>query len=209
MAARHPIFARVFALLTRLEHRAGIDEHRSALLAGASGRVLEVGCGNGQNFVHYPPAVTEVLAVEPEPYLRTLAERAARGLPVPIAVRPGDAEALPAEDGRFDAVVASLVLCSVPDQARALAEMRRVLKPGGDLLFYEHVRAESPRRARMQRRVDVVWPLFAGGCHTSRDTVAAIQAAGFEIAEIERFMMDAGPLAAPVAPVVRGRARLA
>ena len=107
--------------------------------AGLTGRVVEVGAGNGLNFGHYPATVTEVVAVEPEPYLRERAEEAARAAPVDVTVVVGLADALPAEDGAFDAAVASLVLCSVPDQAGALAELRRVVRPDGELRFYEHV----------------------------------------------------------------------
>ena len=123
---------------------AEIGDHRRRLLAGLTGRVLEVGAGNGLNFQHYPAAVTEVLAIEPEPYLRRLALAAARRAPVPIRVVAGTAEALPALDGAVDVVVASLVLCTVTDLDQALAETRQVLRPGGKLRFYEHVRAEDP-----------------------------------------------------------------
>jgi ubiquinone/menaquinone biosynthesis C-methylase UbiE len=109
----------------------GAIDHRRKLLAGLAGRVLEVGAGNGLNFAHYPPAVTEVLAVEPEPYLSGLAQAAAAQAPVPVRVVDGTADALPTPDASMDGAVASLVLCSVPNQARALAELDRVLRPGG------------------------------------------------------------------------------
>ena len=126
---RHPIFARVFARAGPAMDAQGALEHRRALLAGLAGRVLEVGAGSGLNFAHYPPAVTELLAVEPEPYLRALAETAAQQAAIPIRVVDGTADTLPSPDAGMDAAVASLVLCSVPDQARALAELRRVLRP--------------------------------------------------------------------------------
>ena len=119
----------------------GAAEHRRRLVAGLSGRVIEVGAGHGANFAHYPAGVTEVVAVEPEPTLRGLAEKAARAAAVRVSVLDGTAEALPG-DG-YDAAVTSLVLCSVPDQATALAEIRRVLRPGGELRFYEHVVPEG------------------------------------------------------------------
>ena len=128
---RHPIWARFYARISPTMDAQGAVEHRRTLLAGLAGRVLEVGAGNGLNFAHYPPAVTEVLAVEPEPYLRGLAEVAARQAPVSVRVVDSSADALPAADASMDAAVASLVLCSVPDQARALAELHRVLRPEG------------------------------------------------------------------------------
>ncbi|WP_409328944.1 class I SAM-dependent methyltransferase [Trujillonella humicola] len=184
----HPVFARLWPRLAAAGERQGTAELRDRLLSPAAGRVLEVGAGTGTNFGHYPPAVTEVVAVEPEPRLRALAAEAAVAAPVPVRVVDGDAEALPAADGEFDAAVASLVLCSVPDQARALAELRRVLRPGGRLLFWEHVRGDTPALVRVQRALDAtVWPFLAGGCHAGRDTVAAIEAAGFTVEELERF----------------------
>ncbi|RBY83189.1 class I SAM-dependent methyltransferase [Blastococcus sp. TF02A-26] len=181
----HPVFARLWPRLAAAGERQGTSELRDRLLAPASGRVLEVGAGSGTNFGHYPPSVSEVVAVEPEPRLRALAAAAAS--PVLVRVVDGEASALPAGDGEFDVVVASLVLCSVPAQARALAEVRRVLRPGGRLLFWEHVRGDGGL-ARTQRVLDAtVWPFLAGGCHTGRDTLAAIEAAGFTIERLERF----------------------
>jgi ubiquinone/menaquinone biosynthesis C-methylase UbiE len=149
----HPLFARVYARVGHLMD-AEIGDHRRRLLAGLTGRILEIGAGNGPNFLHYAATVTQVLAVEPEPYLRRLALAAARQAPVPIRVVAGTAEALPAPDASFDAVVASLVLCTVADPDQALAEVRRVLRPGGMLRFYEHVRASDPRLARWQDRLE-------------------------------------------------------
>jgi len=183
---RHPVFARVYARVGHLMD-AEIGDHRRRLLAGLTGRVIEVGAGNGLNFPHYPATVTEVLAVEPEPYLRRLALAAARQARVPIRVVDGTAEALPAPDATLDAVVASLVLCTVADPVRALAEARRVLRPGGTLRFYEHVRADDPRLARWQDRLERPWGWLAGGCHPNRDIVAAITTAGFRMLELDRF----------------------
>jgi ubiquinone/menaquinone biosynthesis C-methylase UbiE len=204
---RHPLFARFFTRLAQKGEEAGAREHRQRLLAGTRGRVIEVGAGNGLNFPHYPPEVSEVVAVEPEDYLRAKAEEAAEGAAVPISVIDGVADRLPVEDAGFDVGVASLVLCSVPDQARALAELRRVLKPDGELRFYEHVLAESPRRARIQNRVAWFWPKVGGGCHPNRDTVGAIERAGFEVSSCERFRFQPTPLQIPVAPHVIGVAR--
>jgi SAM-dependent methyltransferase len=187
----HPLFARCYARVGHLME-AEIGDHRRRLLAGLTGRVLEVGAGNGLNFPHYPATVTEVLAVEPEPYLRRLAEAAARQAPVPIRVVDGTAEALPT-DATFDAVVASLVLCTVTDLDRALAEVRRLLGPGGTLRFYEHVRATDPRLARWQDRLQRPWGWLVGGCHPNRDTVAAITAAGLQVVQLDRFDLPAMP----------------
>jgi ubiquinone/menaquinone biosynthesis C-methylase UbiE len=192
---RHPIFARLYARLSPGAERKGGAEHRRELLAGVAGRVIEVGAGNGLNFDHYPAAVAEVVAVEPEPYLRARAAEAAERAPVPVRVVDGVADRLPADDASFDVAVASLVLCSVPDQAAALAEIRRVLRPGGELRFYEHVVSDRPRTARLQRALDdwQVWPRILGGCHGARDTAGAIEAAGFAIEHSRRFPFSSLP----------------
>ena len=188
----HPLFARVYARASHLMD-AQIGDHRRRLLAGMTGRVLEVGAGNGLNFPHYPATVSDVLAIEPEPYLRRLAQAAARQAPVPIRVEAGTAEALPAPDGAVDVVVASLVLCTVTDLDQALAETRRVLRPGGELRFYEHVRATDPRLARWQDRLERPWGWLVGGCHPNRDTVAAITAAGLQVVQLDRFDLPVMP----------------
>jgi SAM-dependent methyltransferase len=191
-AVHHPVFARVYARVGHLMD-AEIGDHRRRLLAGLTGRVLEIGAGNGLNFPQYPATVTEVLAVEPEPYLRRLALAAARQAPVPIRVVDGTAEALPAPDGAVDAVVASLVLCTVADPDQALAEVRGVLRPGGRLGFSEQVRASDPRLARRQDRLERPWEWLVGGCHPNRDTVAAITAAGLRLVQLDRFDLPAMP----------------
>lgn len=204
---RHPIFARLYARFSPGADRSlGIGEHRRELLEGVAGRVIEVGCGNGLNFARYPATVTEVLAVEPEPYMRARAIEAAQRAPVPVRVEAADASALPVADASFDVAVASLMLCSVSDQAGTLAEMYRVVRPGGELRFYEHVISERSKQRAVQRVADTVWPYFGGGCHTSRDTVAAIERAGFTIEHLRRYDMP-GLLAYPASPHVIGRAR--
>lgn len=188
----HPFFAWIFPPLIRAMDAGGMSGRRGALLRDLTGTVMDVGSGTGANFAHYPPAVTRVIAVEPEPRLRRLADDAARAAPVPVTVTGGVASALPADDASLDAVIATFVLCSVPGQDTALAEIRRVLRPGGTLCFLEHVRAGSPGVARAQRALDAtVWPRLAGGCHTGRDTVAAIERAGFAIGDLDRFMLPA------------------
>jgi len=141
----------------------------------------------------------------PSPILRRQAERAAGQAPVPITVVAGVAEELPFAVGSFDAAVVSLVLCSVADPRRALAEIRRVIKVGGELRFYEHVQAQEPRLRRLQRLLDYVWPYLAGGCHTSRDTVALIESAGFAMERCRRFSFRPCLLAVPTSPQVIGR----
>jgi ubiquinone/menaquinone biosynthesis C-methylase UbiE len=203
----HPVFARLWSLMSQHEP-AEIRRHRDELLAGLSGRVIEVGAGAGSNFAHYPATVEEVVAVEPEPYLVKQARAAAARADVQVEVLDGVADHLPVDDCSFDAAVACLVLCTVPDQMRALAEMRRVLRPGGELRFYEHVLSDRPALALSQRAVDrVFWPRAFGGCHTARDTPAAIAAAGFEVEDQRRMWVNPVPIAFPVGSHAIGRAR--
>jgi|SRR3954451_4123463 ubiquinone/menaquinone biosynthesis C-methylase UbiE len=184
--------------MAKHEDERGNADNRRELLAGLKGRVVEVGAGIGSNFAHYPAAVTEVIAVEPEPYLRKQAEEAAAQAAVPVRVVEGLADALPLEDQAVDAGVASLVLCSVPDQATALAELQRVIKSGGELRFYEHVMSNRESRRRLQRFMDAtVWPRMAGGCHMTRDTRAAIERAGFIVQRSRRFPFPPGNFGLP------------
>ncbi|MBV8950140.1 MAG: class I SAM-dependent methyltransferase [Actinobacteria bacterium] len=205
---RHPIFARFYQRVSAGLEVAGAAEHRARLLRDLTGRVVEVGAGNGLNFAHYPDTVTEVVAVEPEPYLRARATEATTRARARVTIRvvDGTATSLPLPDASVDAAVASLVLCSVPDQPAALAELRRVLRPGGELRFYEHVLATDARLARTQRRLDPIWTHMAGGCHVTRDTAAAIEHAGFTITECDRFPFEPGALAKLAAPHILGRA---
>ncbi|MER0444340.1 class I SAM-dependent methyltransferase [Streptomyces sp. Edi4] len=208
-AVHHPVFARFYARYSEaVDQRAGIAGYRAELLAGLSGRVIEIGAGNGLNFAHYPRAVSEVVALEPERTLRQLAVRAALGADVPVDVVPGAAEALPVKSEAFDAAVASLVLCSVRDLPRALSEIRRVLRPGGELRFFEHGRARGRTLAGVQHVLDrTVWPLLFGGCHTARDPLGAIEAAGFEIVGHRRLRVPERGVALPSSPCVLGVAR--
>jgi ubiquinone/menaquinone biosynthesis C-methylase UbiE len=184
---QHPRFARMYEQMSAESERRGTAEHRDRALAGLTGRVIEVGAGNGMNFSHYPDTVTEVVAVEPEDYLRALAERAAENAPVRVRVVAGHATALPVEDGGFDAAVASLVLCSIADTSAALAEIRRALKPTGELRFFEHVRSEKPWFGLLQDAITPLQSRMGAGCHPNRDTAAAIRDAGFDIEELDRF----------------------
>jgi ubiquinone/menaquinone biosynthesis C-methylase UbiE len=206
-----PLFARCLARSAAIAERKGADVYRRRLLAGLAGRVIEVGAGTGINFRHYPGAVAEVLAVEPEPNLRAMAEAAAHESPVPVRVVAGTAEALPAPDGSIDAGVSAGLLCSVPDPAAALTELARVIRPGGELRFYEHVMSRRRHAALLQRGLDAsrLWERAMGGCRTSRDTEAAIAHAGFDVQSIERFTFHPTLLDFPVAPKILGRARRA
>jgi SAM-dependent methyltransferase len=203
-----PRFARMYVRAAENAEQRGATEHRKRLLGGLSGTVVEVGAGHGLNFPHYPAAVTEVIAIEPEPTLRARAAGAAANAPVPVRVVGGVADALPLEAASVEAAVASLVLCSVPDQMRALAELRRVLRPGGELRFYEHVIPNCrPRRLLLQAADHSgLWPRIAGGCHPARDTGAAIRRAGFEVESSERLMFAAARFE-PAIPYILGIAR--
>ncbi|WP_251076668.1 class I SAM-dependent methyltransferase [Streptomyces benahoarensis] len=158
-AISHPLFARIYPKINAYAEAHGSVEHRQELLAGVRGRVVEIGAGTGANFRHYPPEVERVIAVEPEPRLRALAERAVADAAAPVEVLAGQAERLPVEDGSVDVAVVSLVLCTIVDVPGALAEVSRVLRPTGELRFYEHVRAQKPHTARPNRFAGVVFPL--------------------------------------------------
>ncbi len=203
---RHPLFARLYPQISRLMER-DLAVHRDEMLSGLSGRVVEIGAGNGMSFGHYPATVDEVIAIEPEPYLHHSAVQSASEAAVKVTVLDGLAEALPLDDGGFDAAVTGLVLCTVPDQASALAELRRVLSPGAELRFLEHARADHPVKVRIQKGADLsrIWPSLAGGCHCARETVGAIRAAGFEVAQVHSF--DLVPSWGLTNPHVRGVAR--
>jgi ubiquinone/menaquinone biosynthesis C-methylase UbiE len=203
MSIEHPLCARLYVRQSRQAERLGLAQRRDQLVAGLSGRVLEIGAGNGLNFAHYPASVTEVIAVEPEPHLREHAERAARDALVPVAVVDAVAEELPFADAEFDAAVASLMLCSVTDVPATLAELHRVLRADGELRFFEHV--ASPHRAlrALQRAADAAgWPRLSGGCHLARETDRSIEAAGFAIESCERFTFRVPPVDPPKTHVI-------
>lgn len=180
------VFPRILDLLSR-----GIEQDRTAVAGRATGRVLEFGFGTGANLAHYGDAVTEVVGVEPGTGMvsrtqQRLDRLRADGVRLPpLQLHRGSAEALDFPDGSFDTVLAFLVLCTIPDAAAALREARRVLKPGGRLLFFEHVRSPDAGVARWQERINPVWKKIACGCHLNRDTRRLIEAAGFRYSALD------------------------
>jgi ubiquinone/menaquinone biosynthesis C-methylase UbiE len=202
-----PLFSRFYAKISPGMEAEGMADLRRELLAPMTGEVVEVGAGNGLNFAHYPPAVTRVIAVEPEPRLRGLATEAARQAMASVTVASGTAERLPLPDHSVDGAVLCLVLCSIAERAAALAELRRVLRPGGMLRFLEHTIADTPGLARVQRIADAtIWPLLTGGCHTATDPAGDIAAAGFALADMRRLRFpETGPVI-PASPHVLGGA---
>ncbi len=200
-----PIFAHLYSALAPLSDLGGVSELRRELLSGLSGRVVEVGCGTGVNFRHYPRAVTTLVAVEPEPALRRAAARAARRVDLKVEVVDATAETLPIDDRSQDAVVASLVLCSVSEPATALAELLRVLRPGGELRFLEHVRGGRIGGA-IQDLLDPAWALLAGGCHLNRPTADNLAEAGFALTAVRRVPGRTFGVRTPAPAVLIGRA---
>lgn len=196
-------FAFVYRLVDRVQ-RPFTANTRRRLLGDLEGDVLDVGCGPGTNFEHYGPRA-RVTAVDYNPGMVDLARRTLAGMAAPhppIEVRQADAQALPFEDASFDAYVTTLVLCSVPDLDGAIAEAWRVLRPGGEIRLFEHVRSASAWRARVQGWLNPVWGYVADGCRLDRDTVEAVRRRGFEIVEEEHPRVPAEPL-----PLVILRAR--
>jgi ubiquinone/menaquinone biosynthesis C-methylase UbiE len=198
-------FARGYDFFFRQMEEGGLREMRRELLSDAQGRTLELGAGTGLNHDLYPPAVTELVLTEPfAPMASQLREKVA-GLARAVEVVEAPAEALPFPDDSFDTVALTLVLCSVDDPARALAEVHRVLKPGGRFLFLEHVRATDGRLARWQDRLRAPWYAFAHGCVCNRETLATIESSPLEVERAERGDI---PKAVPlVRPMVSGIAR--
>jgi ubiquinone/menaquinone biosynthesis C-methylase UbiE len=176
---------------------AGLREMRRGLLSQARGRVLELGAGTGLNLDLYPEAIESLTLTEPDPHMtKQLRQKLAQASRQADLVEAG-AEDLPFEDDSFDTAVVTLVLCTVPDQPRTLQEIRRVLKPGGQLLFLEHVRSHSPDLARWQDRLERPWRFVGDGCHCNRDTVSGLEAAGFDVGEVEQGELPKAP------PIVR------
>jgi ubiquinone/menaquinone biosynthesis C-methylase UbiE len=208
-------FAALYDRFLEGTEEAGLRDIRRDVLAAASGRTIDLGAGTGANLVLYPAAVTELVLAEPDPHMaKRLRKRLGEsgqgdgaGESAPTArLVEAPAEDLPFEDASFDTAVFTLVLCTVPDQRAALAEAARVLKPGGKLLFVEHVRAEDPGLARWQDRLEKPWRFFGDGCHCNRDTVASIEASPLELQSVERAELPKSPPI--VRPLVCGTATL-
>lgn len=198
------IFAALYERSLAAEEEAGMSSRRAGLLKGATGRMLELGAGTGLNLDFYPATVTELVLSEPfEPMARRLRARLAESNREAEVVQ-AQAESLPFPDDSFDTVVSTLVLCTVDDVAASLAEVGRVLRPGGRLLFCEHVRSRNPDLARWQDRLERPWGFIGHGCHPNRDTVAAIADSPLEVQAVERDRQTKVPVIAR--PLVVGTA---
>jgi ubiquinone/menaquinone biosynthesis C-methylase UbiE len=201
------VFARFYDRALKATEENGLGAMRGELLAEARGRVIEIGAGTGVNLELYGGGVEDLTLVEPDPHMgaqlrKRLVDRHGDPLPVQLAAAP--AEALPFADDTFDTAVATLVLCTIPDPIAAIDEMARVLKPGGRLLFIEHVRADDASSARWQDRLEKPWRFVADGCHCNRDTEANLRASSFKVESIDHTKM---PKAAPIVrPLIRGTA---
>jgi ubiquinone/menaquinone biosynthesis C-methylase UbiE len=196
------MFSALYDRAFEASEEAGLREMRRELLRQARGRVLELGAGTGLNLELYPREGLECLTLtEPDPHMtKQLRPRMEKICPGADLVEAG-AEDLPFADDSFDTAVVTLVLCTVPNQSKALKEIARVLAPGGQLLFLEHVRGHDPSLARWQDRLEAPWRFLGDGCHCNRDTVSAISAAGFQLGEVERGELPKAP------PIVRPLAR--
>jgi SAM-dependent methyltransferase len=219
------LFARYYDRALKETEENGLGAMRAALLGDAGGRVIEIGAGTGANLDLYGEGVEDLTLIEPDPHMgaklrerlaRRGAEASADGIaattdidavrPVPARLVAAPAEALPFKDDTFDTAVATLVLCTVPDPTAAIAELSRVLKSGGKLLFIEHVRSEDPSSARWQDRLEKPWRFMADGCYCNRDTEASLRASSFQVSGIEHTKM---PKAMPIVrPLIHGTAIL-
>jgi ubiquinone/menaquinone biosynthesis C-methylase UbiE len=178
-------FSAIYDPLLWVGERVGMAQRRSALLSQATGRVLELGAGTGLNLPHYPDNLEELVLTEPSPPMVGRLESRAKKAGIPSSVMVADAERLPFEDDSFDTVVSTLVLCTVDDPQQAINEIARVLRPGGKLLFLEHVRSDSRRLARWQDRLHRPWHAFAAGCNANRPTVDMLRESPLRVEGVE------------------------
>jgi len=197
------VFAAMYDRIMRRGEERTMRKRRGELLAKARGRTLEIGAGTGANIPYYPDAVEETILAEPFEPMRRRLEHKLRQSGKSASTLDASAEAIPLDDESVDTVVSTLVLCTIDFPDRALAEIARVLRPGGQLLFIEHVRSHSPRAARWQDRLETPWRHFAAGCRCNRDTVASIAAAGFTTEHEDAQWKGVPPI---VASIVIGRA---
>ncbi len=196
----HKWFAAIYDRMMARPERSFMRRIREEIVGGAKGRVLEVGAGTGASFPYYNDQAEEVVATEPDPYMLERARRRAEDLGRSIELRQASAEELPFDDDSFDTVVSTLVMCSVGDPLRALSEVRRVLKPSGELRMYEHVRYDNAFGAFWQDAITPLWSWFGAGCHPNRDVAGFVREAGFEFERLERIK----PLP-PIPPMVIAR----
>lgn len=191
------LFSAVYERGLKATEEAGLRQMRHDLLVKARGKVVELGAGTGLNLEHYPDSIESLTLVEPDPHMtRRLREKLVdSGREAEVVEAPG--EDLPFPDSSFDTAVVTLVLCTVPDQPATIAELARILKPGGQLLFLEHVRAHHPDLAKWQDRFERPWRFLGDGCHCNRDTVAGILASPLELGQVEQDQMPKAP------PIVR------
>ena len=202
------MFSALYDRAFEATEEAGLREMRGQLLRQARGRVLELGSGTGLNLELYPrEGLASLILTEPDPHMAKQLRKRAEELCPGADIREVGAENLPFEDDSFDTVVVTLVLCTVPDQPAALRQIARVLAPGGQLLFLEHVRSSDPGLAKWQDRLEKPWRFLGDGCHCNRDTEAGLTAAGFELSDLEHPEL---PKAPPIVrPMATGTARLA
>lgn len=203
----HRVFAALYdRFVIGGPEKAGLREMRAELLAGARGRVLELGAGTGLNLAHYGESVTDLVLTEPDPHMAKRLRARAAANRIPSEVVEAGAEQLPLDDGSFDTIVATLVLCTVDDPPRAVAEAARLLKPDGQFLLIEHVRdVGGSRRARWQDRLQPPWTWIGAGCHPNRDTSTTLSAS-FDVSALQSDQMP-GSGTALVKPLIRGTAR--
>lgn len=198
MTDGHPVVARLYDTVMAVPERTIMPDHRNALAADLSGRVLEIGAGTGAMFSYYDESV-DLHAVEPDPHMRRQASERAADLAVDVSLSDASAETLPYDDDSVDSVVASLVFCTIPDHEAALSEVARVLRPGGEFRFLEHVRGDGAT-GRAHDLFAPAWHAVAGGCHLNRETGELFQ-------RDDRFQLLAYDRFDGVVPMVRGRMR--